>query len=346
MPTPEQQVEFLGNLQRLLAEGSFVATYKHALLLALADFCVERGDDTGCAFVVPVPALAEKIVTYYWRQARPYPANPGTEALKQNTGRQASIVRLVAAELEANAGAFAAARAQTQAWGRLVADVAAIVKKMPLWKLQRVGDEVLDFIYPNVGHGNVVELRPGVAFCFRRFHGLVEELVRGSWLRFVRGINEPITGHVANLDEFLFGSERENLSKYREILSEIQGGRCFYCDNRLNDVAVDHFIPWSRYPIDLGHNFVLADSVCNRRKGDRIACLRHLQRWVRRNENHADYLSQSFQAGGLFADRRTSMQVTRWAYAQVEVAKGLVWQEGESLVPLHGDWREVLGVAV
>lgn len=35
-PTPEKQVAFLANLQRLLGEGSFVATYKLALLLALS----------------------------------------------------------------------------------------------------------------------------------------------------------------------------------------------------------------------------------------------------------------------------------------------------------------------
>jgi hypothetical protein len=33
-PAPEEQIQFLVNLQRLLDEGSFVASYKYALLLA------------------------------------------------------------------------------------------------------------------------------------------------------------------------------------------------------------------------------------------------------------------------------------------------------------------------
>ena len=37
--------------------------------------------------------------------------------------------------------------------------------------------------------------------------------------------------------------------------------------------AVDHFIPWRRYPLDLGHNFVLAHSACNSSKGDRLAAV-------------------------------------------------------------------------
>jgi hypothetical protein len=34
---------------------------------------------------------------------------------------------------------------------------------------------------------------------------------------------------------------------------------------------VDHFIPWSRYPADLGHNFVLAHDRCINAKSDYLA---------------------------------------------------------------------------
>jgi hypothetical protein len=40
IPTPEEQVQFLRNIQRLLAEGPFVASYKFALVHALADLAV------------------------------------------------------------------------------------------------------------------------------------------------------------------------------------------------------------------------------------------------------------------------------------------------------------------
>ena len=36
-PSSDEQIKFLVNLQRLLDEGLFVASYKFALLLALAD---------------------------------------------------------------------------------------------------------------------------------------------------------------------------------------------------------------------------------------------------------------------------------------------------------------------
>ena len=51
-PAPEDQIRFLTNVQRLLAEGLFTATYKYALIAALADLSValvtSRAGRCGC----------------------------------------------------------------------------------------------------------------------------------------------------------------------------------------------------------------------------------------------------------------------------------------------------------
>jgi hypothetical protein len=41
-PGPITELEFLTKLQRILNEGLFVASYKYALLLALAELSVEK----------------------------------------------------------------------------------------------------------------------------------------------------------------------------------------------------------------------------------------------------------------------------------------------------------------
>ena len=58
-PTSDYQIQFLANLQRLLAEGLFVATYKFALLLSLADLAVENGDDSGGPMQIGTEEIAE-----------------------------------------------------------------------------------------------------------------------------------------------------------------------------------------------------------------------------------------------------------------------------------------------
>lgn len=68
LPTPEEQVQFLRNIQRLLAEGSFVASYKFALLQALADLAVLKGEDSGAPLDLYTKDIAAKFVELYWRQ--------------------------------------------------------------------------------------------------------------------------------------------------------------------------------------------------------------------------------------------------------------------------------------
>src|SRR5207249_11673327 len=79
MASPERQIEFLSNLQRLLAEGSFVSTYKYALLLSLGDLCVELGRDDDTPLRIPTRRIGKKFAEYYWRQCRPYRPMGGSD---------------------------------------------------------------------------------------------------------------------------------------------------------------------------------------------------------------------------------------------------------------------------
>src|ERR1035437_9635067 len=94
-PTSDEQIRFLVNLQRLLEEGLFMASYKFALLLALADLSVESGDDSGAPLTLTTDKIAEKFIQYYWRQAVPYAMSSQARILQQNTGKQAAIVNIL-----------------------------------------------------------------------------------------------------------------------------------------------------------------------------------------------------------------------------------------------------------
>ena len=72
VPSAEAQLDFIRKLRRLLDEGSFVATYKYALLHAIADLCVTQGDDTGAPLTITTRDLADRFVRLYWRQAAPF----------------------------------------------------------------------------------------------------------------------------------------------------------------------------------------------------------------------------------------------------------------------------------
>ena len=115
-PTPDEQIRFLLNIQRLLNEGHFTATNKYAFLLALADIAVETGDDSGAALAVPVERIAEKYMQYYWRQAMPYAGGGKVNILQQNTDRQAAIVNLVGDARKLYGDSLAAAMRDHNGW--------------------------------------------------------------------------------------------------------------------------------------------------------------------------------------------------------------------------------------
>ena len=81
----DEQIQFMVNVQRLLGEGLFTASYQFALLLALTDLSIEHGDDSGAALELATEAIAEKFVQYYWRQAMPYAKAGEAAILQQNT---------------------------------------------------------------------------------------------------------------------------------------------------------------------------------------------------------------------------------------------------------------------
>jgi len=214
---PNQQLDFLSNIQRLLAEGQFTATYKYALLLAIADICVEDGDESDSAFDISTHKIAEKFIAYYWPQVRPYQGG----LLRQNTDKPPKVIRTLE-QIAVRGIALIDLKRDANSWKTLVRDVDGVVREMPLRRLQTVGGHPLEFLYENYRRGSSIQLEPGVMFCFRRFHELITDLIRGAWVRYVRRFNQQILGTPTDLDEFLFGTQRVSLEKYLPILREVQ----------------------------------------------------------------------------------------------------------------------------
>ena len=126
-------------------------------------------------------------------------------------------------------------------------------------------------------------------------------------------------------------------------LRELQSGQCFYCQGTLSaTAAVDHFIPWSRYPRDLAHNLVLAHGACNSRKNDLLGGEPYLERWVKFVSDHDSDLLQLGTEAGLLVDRATSVAVAEWSYGHAERVHAEVWLGGKDYGHLSRNWRELL----
>ena len=329
----ESDVRFLENLQLVLAESRTNSTYKYALLITLADICVEdTSADHRAELSIPVTRIAERFLEIYWRHGLPYGMgirDSGGRVLSQNRGGQALVIRRTN-ELRAAFGSLAVAR-RREPWQRTIRQLARHLREMPLWRLQRLHTTTLDFLYPEDRDSDAITLRPGIAASFRRFHSLVIRLVQAEWMGFLYGLpgNQVILGNSGDLADFLFGPQRESLTKARPALADLQGGRCFYCQRRLDGNAeVDHFIPWSRYPRNLVHNLVVTDRRCNSDKSDVLAGDEHRSRWVSHVKAHDEALVEIGASTGLPADLLTAIHVADWCYSEARRVGADVWIAG------------------
>jgi 5-methylcytosine-specific restriction endonuclease McrA len=214
---------------------------------------------------------------------------------------------------------------------------------MPLWKLQTVGEERLNFLCDNPDGGDRITLKPGVAYCLWAYYELLRDMVQAAWVRFIQRLNAKMLGNVTDLGTFLFGQERGSLEAYRPILMDVQHGACLYCGKTLRkQTQVDHFIPWSRYLADLGQNSVLAHRQCNHAKSDYLAAEKHLAAWSERNVLHREELQARLRAADLPCDWLASVQIATWVYTQTERANGQVWVAEKVLQHLSPAWSRCL----
>jgi hypothetical protein len=340
-PTPAEQIAFLGNIERLLSEGQFVATYKYALLIAIADLAVQLGSDDGCELELPLRVIAEQFIELYWRHSAPY--GTGTDSvLIQNSGRQALVLSIVT-NLQRRHGTLLRAQA-SPAWPKAITQTAQLISTMPLWRLQVLRNQTLDFLYEKSFANDRITLRAGVVANLRRFHGMIVRLAQSEWMHFIQALpsNAPLLGATSDLGEFLFGAERAALNAMTPALADAQNGQCLYCLRKISAGHIDHFVPWSRYPRDLAHNLVLAHVECNSKKSDLLASESHLERWLQRNRDYDTAIIKAGRTANIIVDGPATISVAVWAYSRAAQLGASAWVSGNVVESLTGRWRSLL----
>lgn len=147
IPSAEEQIRFLRDIQALLDDGQFTATYKFALLIALSDLAVESGVADDRELWIGIDAIAVKLIDYYWQQSQPFLGRDAAQVLIQNNGRQAAIVSELVRLRAAGISSLAELRASGALYLRTIRRVARITREMPLFRLQTVAGTARPFLY-------------------------------------------------------------------------------------------------------------------------------------------------------------------------------------------------------
>ena len=291
--------------------------------------------------------LAEAVTRLYWPQVAPFDAADGT-VLRQNSSGQAEIVTIIAkarAQLGGggNAPIARVRHQQPELYRRLVRNVEWKLVEMPLPRLQSFGRSQDRFIYeiawtegisrgefndPDRFH-NAIRFQPNVASHLVRLDGLLRPLLHRAWAMRVASINRLPE---ARLEDHLFGVDRAALRPVLPGLTELQAGRCFYCQRALRSPEVDHFLPWARVSLDAIENLVVADEECNSRKTDYLAATDHVARWRERLDTDQRTLNEVARDVSWETSSMRTLGVARALYLPLP-ASARLWSQADGLVP-------------
>jgi 5-methylcytosine-specific restriction endonuclease McrA len=343
VPSPEAQLDFLSRLQRLFSEGDFTATYKFALLISLADLAVEAGCNDGSELPLTIQQIAERFVQLYWRHATPYGTGTESGVLIQNLGSQAAVLTAIAEFRTTRPGITVQQARYAPAYATMLRKIAAVVSAQPLNYLQNFGGVTDEFLYTRLARGSIA-LRPGVAYCLRRFYALVQQLSRSHWIQHIKSNrrNHLVLGDAGDLEDFLFSYSRQSLAIVGTHLRKLDGARCFYCQCAITSADVDHFVPFSLYPRDHVHNLVLAHPTCNRSKSATLAAKPHLERWLARLMRKADDLTEIGLLAGMANEAGTAARVAAWGYGAANSAGGRAWLAAANYEPVTPGYLSLL----
>jgi 5-methylcytosine-specific restriction endonuclease McrA len=327
IPRAEEQLEFLTKIQRLFNESDFSSTYKYALLISLADLAIELGKDDDSELELTNRQIAERFIELYWQQSSPYKTSKATDSgvLYQNHGTQAAIIKSIQAFRDENSFNSSNSAKHSKEYKKLVTAVASTVAKQPISYLQNVGGGALPFLYER--NTSSITLKKGVAYCLRRFQPLIQQLARSRWTDYIKknARNIPILGEKDDLNSFLFETSRKTLALVSKELKLLYGCKCFYCDKTTTELEVDHFIPFSLYPRDLMHNFVLACPSCNRNKLDSLAAKVHLDKWMELTTKNSDAIARVGEKSGVSSNLETSIAIAKWGYGIAKQDQNFLW---------------------
>ena len=328
----------------LLDEGAYNTTYKFSVLLGLMDLVIEQSTSDGTlARMITTKQLAEKIIEIYWHHTTDYGAIKGIPL--QGKSGQAKIVRDISAFRVSTqfSSLFSSKTKYPKKYTALVNKVEKTTIEMPLPRVQYFGSQENRFIYDvawskenpvdlkqvtlyqrgdESTFDNSITLLPHVADYFVNLNGLLRPLIQRTWALEVAKINQL---EESKLENFLFGAKRAATAKLAEPLREIQNDRCFYCGDRFaitekKKPAVDHFIPWVRYPNDGLCNYVLAHSDCNGSKSDHLADVEHFAHWIGRNNDEGIVSDLKSIAKDNFWDlrQRESINIAKNIYLRLQ----------------------------
>lgn len=273
---------------QILTKGSKANTYKFALARFLLDYAHDLDKEKIEAKIskketenIPYSKIARHFLKYYWHQECKFKMIQNHDPKK--IPNVIKIIRKIFGT-EYIPDYFSDEKFKDQikqAEKEIIRDVFGKGHKSQVVpRFQNIrGEKTRKLFYDYNKEG--LKANPEALLFFHENYNLLFKSVILEWSKFLEKINTlPRIISKVESEEI----RRRALSSYKKLFGKFS--ECFYCKNKLNEIHVDHFIPWSYIFEDEAWNFVLACRECNLKKSDRLAQESFLDKIILRNKDY------------------------------------------------------------
>ena len=262
----------------ITGKGAKDNTYKFALAKFLLDY--SNKEALGGDKVISYNVIAEKFLEYYWYQECKY-------KLKQDfkIERMPVVIRIIRDAcgtdyIPDDYGKYFKKRKDLKASMVLDIERKCLNDVIPRFQprdnhsfyqhFHELNESGRKFRQPPADKRYIILSHEAHRFFKRNYHELIKILIF-EWAKFLEKTN--FTPRLISKIENLGLQKRRSLNKFRKILLEQMGSKCFYCNKTVSpdEIHIDHFIPWSYVYDDALWNLVISCTDCNLKKSDRLA---------------------------------------------------------------------------
>lgn len=289
----------------ILREGSVTGTSKYFLLLALMDCVLEFGEASPRSsdpLSLTVSQLAESVLELQWEHTRPFgdcgSLNQVTVGNRQSTVLSTLEELFASTDVDDRTPPGVVRKFHPEEWALAVAKVGKDLARNPVQRLQRIAKSELRVLYdydrgPVGRHWDgTLHLRSDAVAALARYGSVLRPIIEARISDLVTAIN--LKSAEISVAEHLFGNQRRMPPEpLRQVLTELQKGRCLWTGAEIARPSADHVVPWSRARLSLAENFVITNVRVNSQKANLLIGPRLTERWLQHLSAHAADIAQA-----------------------------------------------------
>jgi hypothetical protein len=291
---------FITALYQIVAAGQKANSYKFALWRALAHLAPTKS-------VISKLELARLFVEYYWPLELQYHIRQGIDPDKDPIVMKRIRELLTSGTIAQGEALRNFQKKSGSGYEKLITKIAAeafddVIPRFHIVRGATIEPGLFTFSGKIGATGNTIELTTGGRQFLIDYRKLIDYVAISGWVRFTEDftsapkLHDKISGAIP---------QRRSVSHWRDVLMEIQNGRCFYVESHeMPSPEIDHVLPWSFVLEDKTWNLVIACRKCNNDKRDRLTDLGAIERLCARNDQ--------IMNGHLQADTGFSRHFSEW----------------------------------